>query len=378
MKLPLEGLKVLDLSRQLPGPYCSMLLADMGADVLVIASPTDPMGMGMSVLARNKRSLTLNLKAPEGREIFQRLAREADVVLEGFRPGVVERLGVDFERLRKDNRRLIYCSLSGYGQTGPYRDLVGHDVNYLGYAGVVGLTGNPAGPALAGVQIADVGGGALLAAVGILTAVIAREKTGEGQLVDISMLDGSVAWNAFHWLLYFSSGQVPRRGETTLTGATPSYAIYECKDGKYLTIGALEGHFWKALCEQLDAPEYVARQFPSAEDREAVFGFFRARFKERTRDEWLAALAGVDICVGPVNDLAETERDPQVRAREMIVEIDTPSGRQKTLGVPIKLSATPGSVRTPPPAFGQHTDEVLARLGYSGADVARLRAARTV
>jgi crotonobetainyl-CoA:carnitine CoA-transferase CaiB-like acyl-CoA transferase len=355
-----------------------MMLADMGADVLLVASPTDPMGTGMSVLARNKRSMTLNLKAPEGRDVFAKLARNADVVLEGFRPGVVTRLGVDFETLRKDNPRLVYCSLSGYGQTGPYRDLVGHDVNYLGYAGVVGLTGNQAGPSLAGVQIADVGGGALMAAVGILTALVARGRTGEGQLVDISMLDGSIAWNAFHWLVYFSSGQVPRRGETTLTGATPSYAIYECRDGKYLTIGALEGHFWKALCGKLGRPEYVAQQFPAANEREEVFAFFRAKFKERTRDEWLREFEGTDICVGPVNDLAETERDPQVRAREMIVEIDTPSGKQKTLGIPIKLSATPGTVRTPPPAFGQHTDQVLGGLGYSAQDIERLRSAGIV
>src|SRR5436309_921541 len=205
----LSRFRMLDLSRQLPGPFCSMLLADLGMDVLAVYSPTDPMGMGIPLLGRNKRSLTLNLKAPEGRAIFHRLAREADVVLEGSRPGAAARLGVDYETLRALNPRLVYCSISGYGQDGPYRDRVGHDVNYLGFAGVIGLTG-PAGgpPVIPGVQIADIGGGTLMAAVGILAALAAREETGRGQFVDIAMLDGSLVWQVVHVMRYLAERQV--------------------------------------------------------------------------------------------------------------------------------------------------------------------------
>src|SRR6266849_8480577 len=202
MAAALSRFRMLDLSRQLPGPFCSMLLADLGMDVLAVYAPTDPMGMGIPLLGRNKRSLTLNLKAPEGRAIFHRLAREADVVLEGSRPGAAARLGVDYETLSAINPRIVYCSISGYGQDGPYRDKVGHDINYLGYAGVLGVsgaTGNP--PTIMPVQVADIGGGALMAVVGILTAVLAREHTGRGQFVDISMLDGSIAWNVFHTVM---------------------------------------------------------------------------------------------------------------------------------------------------------------------------------
>ena len=245
----LSRYRMLDLSRQLPGPFCSMLLADLGMDVVVVASPNDPMGAGIPLLGRNKRSVTLNLKAPEGREIFHRLAREADVVLEGGRPGGARKLGVDYETLRAVNPRLVYCSISGYGQDGPYRDRVGHDVNYLGFAGVLDVTGVRHGePVIPGVQIADIGGGALMAATGILAALLGRDQTGEGQFVDIGMMDGAVAWqviNAFNLLV---QGGAQRRGETMLTGQHPCYALYETKDGRWVTVGALEPHFWRNLC----------------------------------------------------------------------------------------------------------------------------------
>ena len=202
MALPLRNVKMLDLSRQLPGPFCSMMLADLGVDVLVVASPTDVMGLGIPLIQRNKRSMTLNLKSPEGKEIFNRLARDADIILEGFRPGVTERLGIDYASMSTLNTRLVYCSISGYGQDGQYRDKVGHDINYLGYAGVLGISG-PAGgpPTTMPVQVADIGGGALMAAVGILAALLAREHTGRGQFIDISMMDGSIVWNVFHTLM---------------------------------------------------------------------------------------------------------------------------------------------------------------------------------
>jgi crotonobetainyl-CoA:carnitine CoA-transferase CaiB-like acyl-CoA transferase len=372
---PLGRLRVLDLSRQLPGPFCSTLLADFGADVLTIAAPTDPFATGIPFLARNKRSMTLNLKADAGRAVFLRLADGADVVLEGFRPGVMDRLGIGWETLRARNPRLVYCAISGFGQDGPYRDRVGHDVNYLGYAGVlehVGTAGGP--PVIPGVQIADIGGGALMAAVGILVAVLAREQTGRGQLVDVAMLDGAVAWNVYHTLLWMLAGRLPERGRTQLTGHHPCYAVYETKDGRFVTVGAYEGHFWAALCRAIGREDFIPHQWDEGEQRDEMFRVFRAAFTERTRDEWVAALAERDICFGPVNTVEEALADPQVGHRGMAVTIDTPLGPLLMPGPPIKLSDTPAAIRTPPPAFGEHTDAVLGALGFDAAAIAKLRA----
>jgi len=339
-------------------------------DVLCVYSPTDPMGMGIPLLQRNKRSLTLNLKAREGREIFHRLARDADVVLEGSRPGAAARLGVDWETLRAINPRLVYCSISGYGQDGPYRDRVGHDVNYLGFAGVIGLTGVAGGPpAIPGVQIADIGGGALTAAVGILAALLAREETGRGQFVDIAMLDGALAWQVVNVMRWLADRREPARGDTLLTGHHPCYAIYETRDGRHVTVGALEPHFWRTLCERLGFPELVGAQLVEGPGREEAFTKLRARFRERTMAEWVEEFADLDICFGPVATLGEAMQDPQVRHRGMIVERD---GRI-ALGNPVRLTDTPPTLRTPPPELGQHTDAVLTGLGYAAGDVAALR-----
>lgn len=375
MAPPLRNLKLLDLSRQLPGPFCSMLLADLGVDVLVVAAPNDAMGLGIPLIQRNKRSMTLNLKHLEGKQIFERLVQDADVILEGFRPGVTERLGIDYASMAKLNPRVVYCSISGYGQDGPYRDKVGHDINYLGYAGVLGISGAAGGPpTIMPVQVADIGGGALMATVGILSALMAREHTGRGQFVDISMMDGSVAWNVFHTLLYFAFGSQPQRGGTQLTGHNPCYAIYETKDGKYVTVGALEGHFWRNLCEQLGVPEFVPDQFSEGARREEMFQVIREKFKQKTQAEWLAQLAAVDICFGPVNSIPEALADPQVHARGLIKEI---AGRT-LIASPLKLSDTPPAEPTLPPDFGQHTDEVLRTLGFSAAHIQELRAQRIV
>jgi crotonobetainyl-CoA:carnitine CoA-transferase CaiB-like acyl-CoA transferase len=331
--------------------------------------------MGIPLLGRNKRSLTLNLKAPEGRAIFHRLARDADVVLEGSRPGAAARLGVDYETLSELNPRLVYCSISGYGQDGPYRDRVGHDVNYLGFAGVIGLTGVAgSAPAIPGVQIADIGGGALMAAVGILAALWAREDTGRGQFVDIAMLDGSVAWQVVHVMRWLADRQEPRHGDTLLTGHHPCYAIYETRDGRHVTVGALEPHFWRTLCERLGMPEYVEKQFVEGPEREAMFRRLRDTFHERTMAEWVEMLADLDICFGPVATVAEMMQDPQIRHRGMVVEVEGGKGRRfTTLGNPVKLTATPPTLRTPAPELGEHTDAVLASLGYSTSEIAELR-----
>jgi len=378
MTLPLGELKVIDLSRQLPGPFCSMLLADLGADVLCIANPDDPMGVGIPFLARNKRHMTLNLKHTAGRDILLRLAEDADIVLEGYRPGVPQRLGIDYDTLRVRNPRLIYCAISGYGQNGPYRDRVGHDVNYLGYAGVLNFVGERDGPpVIPGVQIADIAGGALMAAVGILTAVIVRAQTGRGQFVDISMLDGSMACNAYHTMMWFLMGQLPQRGREQLTGHYPCYAVYETRDGRHVTVGAFEPHFWATLCRHFGREDFIARQWDEAA-RDEMFAFFRVAFRQRTMQEWVAELANKEICFGPVNTLEETYADPQLRHRGMILEMDTPRGTTRLPGTPIKLSDTPGGVRTPPPGFGEHTDTTLTALGFSTAQIARLRLDKVV
>ena len=371
MTTPLRNVKLLDLSRQLPGPFCSMMLADLGVDVLVVASPKDPMGLGMPIVQRNKRHMTLNMKDERGREVFEKLLADADIVLEGFRPGVTKRLGIDYDAVAKVNPRVVYCSISGYGQDGPYRDKVGHDLNYLGYSGILGVTG-PAGgaPQIMPVQVADIGGGALMAVVGILAALAAREHTGRGQFVDISMMDGSVIWNAFHQLMLLVTGKEPERGNTQLTGHNACYAVYETKDGKYVTVGALEPHFWANLCNHLGVPELIADQFAEGERREEIFRILRAKFLEKTRDEWVAELEPIDICFGPVNTVGESLEDPQIVARGLVHKV----AGLTLLGSPVKLSDTPAAKPTAPPKFGEHTDEVLRSLGMEQSAIDTLRA----
>jgi crotonobetainyl-CoA:carnitine CoA-transferase CaiB-like acyl-CoA transferase len=372
---PLARYRMLDLSRQLPGPFCSTLLADLGMDVLTITAPRDPFGTGIPFLQRNKRSMTLDLKSAAGRDVFLRLVRATDVVLEGFRPGVAARLGIDWETLRRDHPRLVYCAISGYGQDGPYRDRVGHDVNYLAQAGVLEFVGEAdRAPVIPGVQIADVGAGSLMAAVGILAALVARDATGRGQMVDVAMLDGAAAWNVYHTLLYGLSGSLPGRGREQLTGRWPCYAVYETKDGRHLTIGAYEGHFWAALCRHFGREDLVPLQWAEGADREATFAFFRDAFRRKTLAEWTAELGALDVCFGPVATLDEAFADPQLRHRGMVVEMDGPAGPTRFFGPPIKLSDTPASIRTPPAGLGQHTDEVLASIGYDAAAIAKLRA----
>jgi crotonobetainyl-CoA:carnitine CoA-transferase CaiB-like acyl-CoA transferase len=372
---PLGHLRLLDLSRQLPGPFCSTLLADLGMDVLVVANPRDPFGAGIPFLGRNKRSMTLDLKAERGREIFLRLAADADVVLEGFRPGVTDRLGIGWETLRARNPRLVYCAISGYGQDGPYRTRVGHDINYLAQAGVLGTVGEAGRPpALNAVPVADVGGGGLTAAVGILTALLARERTGRGQMVDVAMLDGSFAMNVYNALLSMIQGRAPGRGGAQLTGFYPCYAVYQTRDGRHVTVGAYEAHFWARLCRHFGREDFVARQWDEGAGRDEMFAFFRQAFRDKTMAEWVRELGDVDICFAPVLTVEEAFDDPQLRHRGMVATMDTAAGPMRFPGPPIHLSETPASLRTPPPVFGADTDAVLAGLGLGADEITALHA----
>ena len=383
----LEGIKILDLSRLAPGPFCSMMLGDLGADVLLVEAPAEGklapmMGRGAdaekmaayNMLSRNKRSIVLNLREPEAREIFYKLADDADVVLEGFRPGVVKRLGVDYETLHKRNERIVYCSLSGFGQTGPYSQLVGHDINYIAIGGALGMVGWPdTPPAIPMNIIADFAGGGMHAAYGILAALMARERTGRGQYVDIAMSDGVLYLLASMAGNVLMGGASPTRGGTLLNGSVPHYSVYECSDGGWISIGSLEPHFFVNLCKVMECEQFIPHQY-DASKREEIGAYFKERFATKPRDEWFEMMKQTDICVGPVYSLDEALHDPHNIAREMVVEVEHPTlGTIQHLGIGTKLSETPGSVRTTAPMPGQHTDDVLASIGLDAAAIASLK-----
>ena len=317
----------------------------------------------------------LNLKAEEGRGIFYDLARTADVVMEGFRPGVVKRLGVDYDAIKEVNPRIVYASLTGYGQEGPYRDVVGHDINYLSIGGLLGMTGLPGGPpVIPGTPLADFAAGGMSAAIGILAALMARERTGRGQFVDMSMTDAVVELTALQIIPYLTAGIVPKRGETMLTGQWPWYNVYETKDGKHISIGAIEPWFYANLCQLLGREDFIEHQYAAGEKLEEIFQCFRETFLTKTRDEWVEILRQKDTCVAPVYSIDELVSDPQLIARGMIAEVDHPTlGRVKQVGSMIKLSESPFQVRNWSQRFGQHTEELLTDLGYSKEDIDRLR-----
>jgi len=390
----LSEIKILDLSRLLPGGFCSLLMADLGAEVLKV----EDTGMGDYVrwatpkyegaddsaasalflaLNRGKRSIRLNLKEERGREVLLRLVRDHDVLLESFRPGVLDRLGVGYERLREENPGLVYCAITGYGQDGPYRDRSGHDMNYLGLVGMLGLSGEPSGPPVQSAgQIADIGGGSLMAAFGILAALRERDRSGAGQLVDVSMADGALSWLALVAGRFLADGQLPRRGGLELAGGLVCYRPYACRDG-WVTLGALEPKFWQAWCRGVGRLDLIEKQFdqPGSDAHAEV----ERVFLERTRDQWQSFASEHDCCLEPVLDLDEALDSELVRAREMVVELEQPgAGAVRQLGVPVKLSRTPAGPQGPGPALGQHTRTVLESLGYAAEEIAALEEAGAV
>ncbi len=384
---PLDGVRVLDLTRLLPGPVCTLHLADMGADVLKVEDPgagdyarwMPPVDKVHSpfflAINRNKRSMKLNLKSDRGRELFLSLAAKADVVVEGNRPGVVERLGIGYGAVSSVNQAIVYCAISGYGQDGPYRDRAGHDINYLSYAGIAEQMG-PAegGPALINFQIADLAGGSLSAAMGILAALVEARATGQGRYVDISMTDCSFAHGVAALSSQLARGKTQPRGRDRLTGGLPCYGFYQTKDGRHMSVGALEPKFWKTLCVELGRPDLAERGLVLGDDCDVVRAEIAAIFKSESQAHWTEHLADKDCCVAPVLTMGEAMANEQLVARDMVVEVDNPEdGRLAQFALPVKFSDFEFEVARPAPGHGAHTDEVLAELGLSADEIAALR-----
>ena len=397
MAFALDGIKVLDMTGLGPSSIAAMMLGDMGAEVVKIDLPpgggsrgvgdglpffpesdeeTEKMSAYMAS-NRNKKNMAINLRTEGGQQVFHKLAETFDVIIEAFRPGVMDRMNVGYEAILKTNPRIVYCSVSGYGQTGPYSKFPGHDANYSGMGGVLALTGESRDgkPVIALNIVADVAVAILQAVIGILLALLARERTGRGQHVDISMTDGVVS------LLvgvpgageYLYNGVLPQRGETMTSGILPFYSVYQTKDKKYLTICPIEPRFWGNMCRVLGHEEFIPQQFDPSK-HEDMLTQLRQVFMTKTRDEWFDSLTQADVPVGKVLELDELFSDPHVLHRQMVIDVEHPKfGKMKQIGISIKLSDTPGQVRSFGVVLGKHTNEIMAGLGYSQSDIEQLR-----
>jgi crotonobetainyl-CoA:carnitine CoA-transferase CaiB-like acyl-CoA transferase len=389
-RLPLSELRVLDLSRLLPGPYATLVLADLGADVIRVEDPSGgdylrylpPLVREQSglfhALNRNKRSLALDVRGKEGAAAFRRLARSADVVVESFRPGVLDRLGLGFEALRAENPRIVLCSITGYGQDGPYRHRAGHDIDYCAVAGVLAVNGPEDRPVPPGVQVADVAGGSWPAVAGILAALLRRGTTGEGAHVDVSMTEGALALLAMQLGEADARGTPIARGRELLNGGAACYGVYRTKDGRFVALGALEPRFFAGFCGAVGRPDLTERQLDDGgrgprEELEAIFA-------ARTREEWEAFAAAHDVCVAPVLEGDEPRRDPQLVHRRAFLEVETPWEGRAVPGVatPVRLAGAAAPPPRPAPRLGEHGDAVLGEAGFSAEEIAALRASGVV
>jgi alpha-methylacyl-CoA racemase len=365
MSAPLQGIRILDLTRLLPGPYCSLMLADMGADVIKIEEPgpgdyVRAMNPDMfKMLNRNKRGLCLDLRQAQQRDQFLALCKTADVVLEGFRPGVMDKLGAGYDTIKAINPKIVYAAITGFGQDGPYRDWPGHDLNYCGYSGLLHQTGLPGStPSPISFQIADLAAGALAGAIGILAAVIRAQRQDEGGFVDISMTDNTYVLQVAQLASVNMRGAAPPRGGDMLTGGLPNYRVYECADGKYMALGALEPKFWHAFCAAVERPDLAKMPMAAGPSGEKIAAELVALFKQADRDSWAAKLADKGCCATPVLDPLEALDDPHARARGLVFEVDgKPQYR-----TPIRISGHEYRLERSAPGLGEHNAEILAEI----------------
>jgi alpha-methylacyl-CoA racemase len=390
MSSALDGIRIVDLTNVGPGAHCTRILADLGADVIRIVearsviekrgrrqwkAPIWAYGM-----RRNTRPLGLDLKREEGLEVFFELLEKAEVVMVGLRPSAAERLGVHYDAVHEANPRLVYCSLTGFGADGPYRDVAGHDINYQSIGGIVGLTGLAGGPPMIpGATAADSAGGGMHAAIAILAAVISQRATGRGQFVDVAATDGIVNMVSLAIDEYLTTGEEPKRGEALLTGLHPWYNIYETADGKYVSVGAIESQFYANLCRLMGLEDLIPHQYAEGEKKDEIFRRFAEVFRTRTRDEWVSLLMEEDTCTAPVYAISEMVSDLNLLHRKMIVEVDHPTeGKMKQAGVMVKLSGTPGEINRVDPQPADFTEEILAEAGLGQARIDALREAGVV
>jgi crotonobetainyl-CoA:carnitine CoA-transferase CaiB-like acyl-CoA transferase len=382
-KKPLDGIKVLDITRYLPGPFATQLLADFGAEVIKVEEPNGELGrflppfiggLGTRFCAvnRNKKSITIDLKSQQGKEIFKKLALSADIVIEQFRPGVMDKMGLGYNALKELNEGLIYCSITGYGLSGPWVNRAGHDINYLNTSGISALTAGRDGvPVMSSVQIADVAGGSLYAVIGVLLALFHRSRSGKGQIVDISMMDGALSLLAYTVGEWCGKGSVPETGREFLTGGFAMYNTYRCGDGRYAGLGAIEGKFWSGFCTKISRENYINLQYDISKQDEIIADINNIML-ERSRDEWVSFFADSDICFTPVLDLDEVSEHEQVKAREMLVKVMNFKGSGSDLfvtGNPVKLSGTPCEIITEFPETGGDAMEILIEAGYTREEV---------
>ena len=394
----LDGVRVLDLTRALAGPYCTMMLGDYGADVVKIELPgegDDTRGWAPPTIGdqsayflsvnRNKRSLTLNLRHPEGKQIFMKMVRDADVVVENFTPGVVDRLGIDYESVKALNDRVVYCSISGFGQTGPYRSKSAYDQIMQGIGGIMSLTGEPDRPPVkTGIAVTDIGAG-MLAAFAIMAALLHLEthQPREGQYIDISMLDLQVAWLTYLGGYYFATGENPQKVGAAHPNLVP-YQAFMCQDGNYVNVAVGSERLWERFCKAIDReelfgdPDYV-RNGDRVRNRSKLIPLLQEMFLKKPVADWVAQLEDGGVPCGPINEINHVFADPQVLSRDMLLEISHPTlGKIKQAGIPIKFSRTQGSIDRHPPLLGEHNQEILVQLGYSEGDVARLKAEEAI
>jgi len=379
---PLNGIRVLDLSRLLPGGFCSMMLGDFGAEVIKVEEPgkgdyvrwTPPFLNGQSAyflaINRNKKSLVLDLKNPKGTDTFLRLVRTADVVIESFRPGVVDRLGIDYQHVAKENPRIVYCSISAFGQSGPFREREGHDLNCLALSGLLSITGVKGGsPTIPGVQLSDYAGG-MMATTAILLALIERNVSGQGQYCDTSMLDAITSWMGMHIVKYLADRLLPGPQDSMFNGAFACYNVYKTKDDRYVVLGALEEKFWSNFCGLVDREDLIPLQWGEQAVQERTKEELSLLFRKKTMVEWLERLDGKGVCFSPVLNLEETLNFPHLQERGMFQGIEGEKGKtMPQVGFPMKLSNTPGTYFFLPPKMGQDSQSVLQRAGFSVKEI---------